>query len=306
MIPQLLLYKILQLIIIMILGFVLVKIKVVKSEDSIVLSRLSLYLFMPSVIINAFNIEMNDDILKGLGIAFLIAVLIHIVLLAVDFGLKKYCKATTVERASIMYSNAGNLIVPIVTYVLGEEWLIYSSAFLIVQIIFLWTHGVGLFCEQKPSPKKILTNINVIAVFLGFVMISFHLRLPVFVGEITSSLASMLAPAGMIIAGMLAASVDFRKMLKNKGLYFVLIARLVVCPIIIMLILKLIIFNAKNDVIFTIALITYFASITPTASTVMQFAQIYGQDAEYATAINAITTICCVVTMPLLIMLLTR
>ncbi len=304
MIPQLLLYKILQLIIIMILGFVLVKIKVVKSEDSIVLSRLSLYLFMPSVIINAFNIEMNDDILKGLGIAFLIAVLIHIVLLAVDFSFKKFCKATTVERASIMYSNAGNLIVPIVTYVLGEEWLIYSSGFLIVQIIFLWTHGAGLFCDKKPGPKKILTNINVIAVFLGFVMIFFNLRLPVFVGEITSSLASMLAPAGMITAGMLAASVDFRKMLKNKRLYFVLIARLVVCPVIIMFILKLIIFSAKNDVIYTIALITYFASITPTASTVMQFAQIYGQDAEYATAINAITTICCVVTMPLLIMFL--
>lgn len=106
MIPQLLLYKILQLIIIMILGFALVKIKLVKSEDSIVLSRLSLYLFMPSVIINAFNIEMNDDILKGLAIAFLIAILIHIVLLAVDFILKKYCKATTVERASIVYSNA--------------------------------------------------------------------------------------------------------------------------------------------------------------------------------------------------------
>jgi len=135
-------------------------------------------------------------------------------------------------------------------------------------------------------------------------MMIFNFRLPAFIGEITSSLGGMLAPSGMIIAGMLAASVDFGKMLKNKRLYFVLIARLIICPVIIMIILKIIILNVKIADIYTISLITYFASMTPTASTVMQFAQIYGKDAEYATAINAITTIGCVVTMPLLIMFL--
>ena len=62
MIAQLLLYKIIKLFLIMTLGFVLVKAKLVKSEDSMVLSKLSLYLFMPAVIINAFNVEMTNDI----------------------------------------------------------------------------------------------------------------------------------------------------------------------------------------------------------------------------------------------------
>ena len=39
-----------------------------------------------------------------------------------------------VEKASMIYSNAGNLIIPIVTAVLGKEWVIYSSAFLSVQL----------------------------------------------------------------------------------------------------------------------------------------------------------------------------
>ena len=50
--------------------------------------------------------------------------------------------------------------------------------------------------------------------------------------------------------------------------------------------------------------ITKALNITPTASTVMQFAQIQGKDAEYATAINAISTIGCIITMPILIMFL--
>ena len=44
MIPLLLLYKIGQLFAVMVLGFVLVKARVVRSEDSVVLSRISLYL----------------------------------------------------------------------------------------------------------------------------------------------------------------------------------------------------------------------------------------------------------------------
>lgn len=302
MIAQLLLTKILQLFIIMVLGFILVKAKIVKSEDSALLSRLSLYLFMPAVIINAFNVPVTSDIAQGLAIAFAVAIMIHVVLLIIDCIIKKCFKATNVERASIVYSNAGNLIVPIVTYVLGDEWLIYSSAYLIVQLIFLWTHGVKLFSEQRISIKKILLNVNMIAVMVGFAIMLSGLRLPIFVTEITSSLASMLAPAGMIIAGMLAASLDFGKMLKNKRLYFVMAARLIVCPLIIMLLLRAVLLIVEIPNIKTILLISYFASITPTASTVMQFSQLYGKDSHYATAINVITTVGCIISMPLLIL----
>lgn len=301
MVAQLLLYKIIQLFVIMVLGYVLVKAKIVKSEDGLVLSKLSLYLFMPAVIINAFNIKITSDIINGLAIAFAVAILIHIVFLAIDYILKKCFNATNVESASIIYSNAGNLIVPIVTYILGEEWLIYGCAYLVVQLVFLWTHGVKLFSDEKISVKKILLNINVIAIACGFVMMAFGVELPSFVSEMTSSLGAMLAPAGMIIAGMLAASVNFKEKLKNKRLYFVTAARLLVCPVISMLLLKGVLMFVKIPNIDIIMFISYLASITPTASTVMQFSQIHGKDSDYATVINVITTIGCIITMPLLI-----
>ena len=53
----------------------------------------------------------------------------------------------------------------------------------------------------------------------------------------------------------------------------------------------------------TILLITLIATITPSASTVTQMAQIYGRDAEYAGAINIITTLLCMVTMPIMVAL---
>ena len=304
MVSQLLIYKILQLFVIMIFGYILVKTGIVKSQDSLILSKLSLYLFMPAVIINAFNMEITSNIIRGLILAFVTAILIHIILFVIDLLCKKLFKCTNVERASIMYSNAGNLIVPIVAYILGEEWIIYSCAYLIVQIVFLWTHGVRLFSgKEKPGIKKIILNVNIITVFICLIMLIFGLKLPGFVSDITSSLGNMLAPAGMIIAGMLAAGIDFKKILTNKRIYFVATFRLIICPLIIMALIKGILLITEIENADKILLISYLATITPSASTVMQFAQLYNQDADLSVMYNVVTTILCIISMPLLVAL---
>ena len=116
----LLLFKqIVSLFIMMAAGFALVKTKLVRSEESHVLSILSIYLIMPCTVIKAFQIEVTPAIQKGFLLAVAAAVLIHICLLLLDFGLHRIFKLNTVERTSIVYSNAGNLIIPLVTAILG-------------------------------------------------------------------------------------------------------------------------------------------------------------------------------------------
>ncbi len=298
-----LLYKILQLFVFMILGFILAKAKIVKSDDSTALSKISLYLLMPSAIINAFDFEITTDIANGIGLAFAAAVILHIAYLLLDGIYSKVFRANSVERASVMYSNAGNLIIPIVTFVLGEEWVLYSTAFLSVQLVFLWTHGIKIFSpDDKVNIKKILLNINIIAIAVGVVLMLSPFRLPTFVKDITSSLGGMMGPVGMLIAGIVAASLDFRKMLKNKRLYLTTVIRMIFYPLVSLVILKLLanmgVQNADK-----ILVITFLATMTPAAATVMQFAQIKGQDADYATAINIITTVMCIATMPLFVAL---
>jgi len=63
MIPKLLAFKIAQLFVIMILGFVLAKTKIVRKDDSTVLSKLCLYLLMPAIIISSFNLKITADFL---------------------------------------------------------------------------------------------------------------------------------------------------------------------------------------------------------------------------------------------------
>ena len=50
-------------------------------------------------------------------------------------------------------------------------------------------------------------------------------------------------------------------------------------------------------------LISFLPACAPTAATVTQLAQIYGQDSVYASAINILTTLLCILTMPFFVWL---
>ena len=201
MIAQLLFYKIAQFFVIMLIGFFLVKSKLIKGEDSVVLSKINLFLLMPAAIIGSFVLEnRSPEVLGGIALAFAGAFAIHGVFLAVDFFYKKLFRTGKVERTSVFYSNSGNMILPIVGFVMGEEWVIYSAAYLSVQQLFLWTHCVSIFeSRKKIELKKIVSNTNVIAIAIGALIMIFDLRLPEFADNIMSSFSGMLGPVSMLI-----------------------------------------------------------------------------------------------------------
>ena len=304
MVAYLLLYKIAQLFLVMLLGFLLVKLGLVKSTDATVLSRISLYLLMPCAIIESFRVELTGEVLIGLLFAFVAAVSVHLLLFGVDFLYARFTGAKRLERASVFYSNSGNLIIPIVTFCLGGEYVIYSTAFLVVQLVLIWTHGVCLFVgKEGRSLKKILLNVNLIAILVGVVLLVSGLRVPDFLGDITSSLGSMVGYIGMLIAGMTAASVDLGRMIRRKSLYAVSLMRTVVAPLLAFgLLLGILAVSSVADGE-KILLITFLATMTPTAATVLQFAQIHDTEPDYAVAINVMSTVFSCATMPLLVLL---
>ena len=304
MISLLLMEQITKLFLIMAMGFVLVKTRLMKVEESKSLSMIVIYLIMPCVIINAFQVKYTESIRNGLILAFVAAVLIHIILLILVKVLEKIFHLDAVEKTSIMYSNAGNLIIPIVTSVLGKEWVIYSSAFLSVQIILLWTHGRMVLCEERKIDfKKILLNINMITIFFGILLFVTRIQLPNIITGTMESVSVMIGPISMIVTGMLIGNMGFKQIFDYKRIYIVTFLKMVVCPFIILLLLKYggmanLLSNGKM-----ILLISLLATITPSASTVTQMAQIYGKNVEYASAINVVTTIICIVTMPIMVWL---
>lgn len=309
MISLILAKKILSLFLVMALGIVLVRCGIVRSQDSKVLSMISLYLVMPCVIISSFQVEYQPEILNGLLLALATSALLHLVLIVVVGFLGKVLKLDGVEETSLIYSNAGNLIIPIVTAILGKEWVIYTSAFLSVQLFLLWSHAKMKLCGEKGIDlKKILTNINMIAIFAGVLLFLLRIQLPAPVQDAVDSISSMVGPMGMLILGMLIlgmliAEMDLKKLLSYHRLWWITLLRLVGIPLIGIVLLKYSSLAALVPEGRTILLVTLLAICTPSASTLTQMAQVYGKDADYASAINVVTTLLCIVTMPLMVAL---
>lgn len=300
----LLMQQIVQLFLMIFMGYLIVKTGLVRDDDSKILSKIILYLIVPCVIINTFQVDYTTDTVKGLLIAFAASVLTQVVLLIVISAAGKLLHLNEVEVASVYYSNSGNLIVPIVTFILGQEWVLYGCVFMSVQLVFLWTHCKKIISREASYDwKKILLNINMISIFIGVVLFFTKIFLPEIIGNTLASVGTMIGPASMIVTGMLFAGMNLKQIFANKRVYFITFLRLIAVPLIALVLIKLsnlASFSADGN---KIMLIVFLAIITPSASTVTQMCQVYGNDSKYASAINVMTTLLSIITMPVMVML---
>lgn len=303
-ISLLLMNQIIQLFIMIFMGFIIVKAKLLKAEDSKILSVIVLYLIIPCVIINAFQVDYTPQTVKGLLIALAGSVMTQVILLIVVSILGRVFHLNEVEVASIYYSNSGNLIVPIVMFILGKEWVLYGCVFMSVQLVFIWTHCKKIISRESVYDwRKIVLNINMISIAIGIVLFLTRIHLPAIINNTLSAVGSMIGPASMIVTGMLFAGMDFKQIFANKRVYFVSFFRLIIVPVIALFLIKcsqLSTFSSNGN---KLMLIVFLAIITPSASTVTQMCQVYGNDSQYASAINVVTTLLAIITMPLMVML---
>lgn len=294
--------QIAELFIMILLGYILVKSNLLTKQDSKVLSTVALYIVTPCVIINAFQVQHSQDVKNGLILSFLAAIIIHIIYIV---GVRIVGKAYTlngVEKATIIYTNAGNLIIPLVQALLGKEWVVYTTGYILVTTIFIWTHGRMLICEEKGfNVKELLKNVNVVACIMGILMFALKIQFPSLITETMDSISATIAPISMIVAGMLIAGMDVKDCLKNKRLYIITFLKMIVFPLFAVSLLKFTNLSSMVKNGDMILLISLLASIAPTAASVTQLAQIYDADSEYASAYYFITTLLCILTMPVFV-----
>lgn len=296
--------QILAMFLTMAVGFAVVRIGLFKTEDSRIISNMVVYICNPCVVVHAFQIELTDDKIRGLLIAIGMSVIVHIVLIAGTAALSKVFHFNSIEKASIIYTNAGYLVIPLVSAVLGEEWVFYTTAFILVQTVLMWTHGVKLIGQEKDmNIRKIITNPNVIAMLTGIVLFALEIRLPSVIDSCVSGFGDMISPASMMVIGMVIGDVDLKWVFGQKRPYLICLIRLIVFPVIAAVSfagLERMGIHKDAEYILMIVLI---ATAAPVAAMVTQLSQIYKKDSKYASVINVMSVVFCIVTMPVMVLL---
>ena len=290
--------KIAELFLILFAAAALVKTRVLKTEDSRVLSKLSLHFVTPCVIFNSFQEELTPEIQQGLLIAGALAVVFQVLFFGVSALLRRFWKATEVERASVVFTNVGNLIIPLVAFAKGQSWVIYTSAYILVFNVLFWTVGVRMFdSESRPSLRKTLLNPNILAIVAGMIVLFTRLRLPEPLALAFSDVAAVIGPLSMMITGMVVGGMTFRGMFANRRVFGVIFFRMVLASG--MAVCAAAVAARVLPVDRAIVMIPLLGALAPSASNINQVAILYNRDAPYASAVNVLTTLTCIVTIPL-------
>ncbi|MEE1114967.1 MAG: AEC family transporter [Eubacterium sp.] len=298
--------KLLSMLLMLAAGFVIVKIGLVKTSDSKPLSKLIVYLWIPCMCLHSLQVDLNRGEIRAFAALTVFCAIVQVAWIVGVRLVRKPLHLDEIDETSLIYTNCGNLIMPLILMTLGEEWVIYSMAYQISFNILLWSHGASTIRGAKGVEwKKILLNPNILCIAAGLVMMVTGFKLPEVIDTTLASFGAIVGPVSMLVIGMVIAQYDLKKVFTNVHAYLVTLGRLVILPALTMLVLCLTGFLSTRPEYVDPFMIGFLAIAAPTAGAVSQIAVIYDKNAGEAGIINVLTSILCIFTMPLMILLYT-
>ena len=291
--------QVLILFIIMALGVLCRKLRLLNDESVKGLSDLMLYLITPCMMLKAFQQSFDLALLRG----FLITAAATAVLYAAEIGLAVLLLRDRDEarkrvlRFGAVFSNCGYMALPLLQSLWGSEAVLYGAAFNAVHVFYLWTYGLSLMNggKERVSLKKAVVNPGTLSTLLGLLLFFCGIQLPTLIARPVEYLAAMNAPIPMLIIGYYLAGMDLRTVLRTRGEYVMLALRLVVVPL---LMLGGLWICGVRGVILTTNVVCISA---PVATIGTMFATKYDADPTLSAGMVAVSTVLSVLTMTLVV-----
>lgn len=296
--------KLASMMLYVVVGYVIVKIGVLKSSDSKPLSKLVVHVLQPCLIINAFQIDISAEKMKG----FLAVVLFCTLVYFVWIFLARICAGKfhldPIDETTFVYSNVGNLVLPLVSMVLGEEMVFYASGAQIPFNLLVWTHGYQTIRGEKGFQLgKALRNSNVIAMLAGLLMMVTRIRIPEIPATAIQGLSAMVGPTSMMVVGMVITEKSLKSVFTYKKAWLVLFGRLIIFPLTAITLLFCSGFLRFHPEYAPVIMAAMMALSAPPASTISQLAVVFDIHPVEASIYNVLGTFLCIATMPAVIML---
>ena len=271
--------QVFELFILILSGVVIGKIKMVNEEGKGMLSNLLIYFVVPFMIINSYMSGYNAEILKNMGRMLFYSILTICIGMALSIGITFLMKNEVrgIIRFATTFSNAAYMGFPLIQAMYGSEGVLYASVYVTVFNILLWT--------------------PIISVAIGLVI--FLARIPVadVLKDTFNVVGGMNTPLSMIITGITISQFPLLSILKDKRVYFTVILRMFIIPVICTLVMYLI--HARGMV----AVITIILEACPCAAITTLFAIKFGHDQKLAVGAVTLSTLISIITLPCLALL---
>ncbi|MBQ7578149.1 MAG: AEC family transporter [Synergistaceae bacterium] len=282
-------------------GIIMARTKILKHEGRSSFIRLLLDITLPCMILHSFEIDAGIKELIAAGEIMIISS--GCFFLAWVSGKIFWRRSNPARKAVLefatMFSNAGNAGLPIVASVFGLEGIFYTSFYLLPARVLIWTVGLSLFVEGanfREKLKILLKTPSLDVVFIGLILMFFHVRLPGVLSNAINNIGSMTGPLSMMIIGAALGESNLRDAL-DVDAFKLTFVRLVVQPLMFMIILRLL---GVQNILWQV---TVVLTAMPAAANTEIIAEMYGKDYEFAARCVVVSTVISLVSVPILTLL---
>lgn len=323
-------------------GFILMKAKVVKPSSIAYFSALLLYVCQPFLSLRSFlQVEYSPSLAINLAIVFGVSMLAQGALFCILWLIlaKKFDKpedsamliaegyigghtltyepdlnalitstvrgrAYRVMTLAATFGNVGFFGVPVLQMLFpsNPEAIAYSAVYIVSMNLMCWTVGSYVLTGDKKyvSLKKAILNPQMLTLFVALPLFFGKVTLvslPVALIKIIGYLADMTAPMCMIILGMRFAVAPVKDLFTDKRVYVATLIKILVFP----LVMYVVLLPFEMDSMMRIALV--ILSGMPSASINLNLAELYGADQKTAANTILLSTLFCIITIPVLMLL---
>ncbi len=295
------------LLLLILIGYLLCKLKAVPETGAGILSRLENNVFIPALVMGTF---IKNFTLRRLNVAWLyflggfalvaisivLAFLIAHLLSKDDYTRKIYIYGLAFPNFAFM----GNAVVSALFPEVFMEYLIFTLPFWIM--IYLW--GVPALLIPSDQTKNTLKsrlksflNPMFIAMMVGMVVGLINPPLPAFLQTSVETLGNCMSPIAMLLTGMTIAKIDLKATFKNLSIYAVSLVRVFLLPAIAVVVISFLPLS-KGLAICSVCLMAM-----PLGLNTIVIPSAYGRDTSVAAGMALISHLLSCVSIPLIFVL---
>lgn len=297
--------KMALLVMLLALGYLCARLKLVGPEFNKGLSKLVINVFLAGMILSSVinkKLEMT-----GGDVAFGLLMMTLSMLICVGIGwlsptlLRIKDGDKGMYRILAAFMNNGFVGFPLVAAVYGENAVFFASLSNIPFNLLLYTAGVMLLQKGDKNTKfsiKSVINVPIVATLIAVVIFIFEIPMPKLVDDVADTLSAATVPLSMMCVGLSLGSVSLKEALLQPRLYGISLVRLLICPLAVWLVLRIFITNPV--ILGTIVIL----SACPSAIICTILGIQYGRDGVESSEAIFISTMLSMITIPLLISVL--
>ncbi|WP_434309302.1 AEC family transporter [Hominifimenecus sp. rT4P-3] len=290
-------------------GYVAGRFRVVSQDASKDLSSLLMKITLPATIFASFIRSYEPKLLKdagiilGLGFFFFLLSALLSALLVKPFRVAEGNRGVWMLTST--FSNTGFMGFPIVLALLGEEGLFLACIMNLSFNVLVFSLGIKMICldsDRKGSiqwKKILISNIN-ISIVLGLFFFLTQISLPAPVMSVINHFGGVTTPLSMFLIGLSLAKGKIGDLFRGKDAFTATFLRLIAMPLVAWLLMRLMPFGEGSFIPGVVLVILAM----PAPSVVLILAESYDGNSEMAGRMIFLSSLLCIVTIPLMLLLL--